>query len=89
MTDRRADTSGEILWHNRGDHIELNFSGLIGARFKYWVICSPISTVTERYVDEGGSVVEETVVKGGEVILASKIPELNGLTVKNLYFVIK
>lgn len=89
MTDRRADTSGEIRWYNRGDHIELNFSGLIGERFKYWVICSPISTVTERYVDEGGSVVEETVVKGGEVILAGKIPELNGLTVKNLYFVIK
>ena len=96
INDFRGDTGGYMTMNVTDNALTLTFARSITmegastlARLKYWVICSPVTTSEERYIDESGNEVVQTVTKGGEIILAGKIPKTGNGATQTLYFVIK
>lgn len=57
-----------------GNELVLHFNSSGTWAYDTWAIISKPTTVTETYVDEDGNTVTETVEKGGEILLAGKIP---------------
>ena len=45
------------------------FNSLVYGNYKYWVICTPITSGTREYIDEYGSPVEISETEGGRVLL--------------------